>query len=640
MPQGIPRLVAFLALGWATAHAAVPAPPEPAKDDAANFFRRPDFDAPVVSPDGASVAFIAWHKGHSRLFKLDLATGKMDGVFDPGDGEVERAWWLGSRRLLIAGRGEFGFKYFVQELDGGKPRVVSTLDYVPPDRITAVPNDAEHVVAVKYLRGWYVTRVEVLADRGRQLDATIYDPDRVVLSAGGEIRAKIYQWEDRWRVFWRASAADPWQDLEGTGAEPPFWPLAVAANDRDLLVLAHDQGDTTALMVLDPASGQRTVLAQRPNRDIFRLIFEQPSHFPVGVSFFNLGHDDLFFFDDNAAKLHAGLTQALPETYRRVASASLDHRVQIIQAWNPGLPSRYYLFDTARGRLSKLEQQFANDSLPPLGTVRFFEFTTRDGVHESGYLLLPHPSRAAPPCPLLIVPVDYVGQEGDLADGFLAWDQYLASRGIAVASIMARGSRGWGKTFQKAGDFKLADVVTHDYEDALDFLVHEGLIDPARVAITGNGMSALFALRMASISHALKAVVAWDAAAYGLNAAEIDWFTGRGGDLGSIVEQAGGSRAAYSLVREFEPEQFVANLSAHALIIYTSSYDGIFRQIDAGVLHDTLQKHKKTFEWYLFDLHDFEHRPESYYQAVFATKVADYLTTTLKVSPPKAAVGK
>jgi dienelactone hydrolase len=610
----------------------------PVSSPATAFFQSPDFFSPAVSPDGKNVAFIARHNGHSRLFKLELATGKVAGVFDPGDGEVDRAWWLGSRRLLIAGEGEFGYKYFVQELDGGKPRVVSTLEYVPPERITALPNDAEHVIAVKFLREWYVTRVDVRADRGQQLDGNVFDPSGGVLSAQGEVRAKAYQYGETWRLFWRSSATSPWHDLEGHGAQPTFWPLAVAQNDHDLIVISYDQGNTSALMTLDPDTGKRTLLAQRPDRDVFRLIRKEPDHFPVCVSFFNPGHDDLVFFDDSAGKFYASLAQALPEIHKRVAGSSADSGVQIIEAWDPGAPSRYYLLEKARGRLSKLGQQYADDSLPPLGTVRFFEFATRDGVHESGYILLPHPSRAARPCPLLIVPMAYVGQEGGLAYGFDGMEQYLASRGIAVARLLVRGSRGLGKTFQMAGDFKLADVVAHDYEDGLKYLTQEGLVDADRVAIIGWERSALFALRMASVSTAFKAVVAHDPVAYELSNQNIDWLTGSGGAIASMIQQAGGSQTAYNLVHEFEPEHFMSNLSAHALIIYTSSFDREFLSVDAGMVRDSLRRHGKPYEWYLFDVHDIEHRPEWYYLAVFNTKIADYLTRTLNVTLPGAAV--
>ncbi|MFI5336786.1 MAG: hypothetical protein ACHQ5A_08380, partial [Opitutales bacterium] len=51
--------------------------------DAARYFAQPDFFSPVLSPDGANIAFIARQNGHARLFRLNLATGKVAGIFDP-----------------------------------------------------------------------------------------------------------------------------------------------------------------------------------------------------------------------------------------------------------------------------------------------------------------------------------------------------------------------------------------------------------------------------------------------------------------------------------------------------------------------------------------------------------------------------
>jgi len=53
----------------------------PAAADAALYFAPADFRSPSISPDGANVAFIAHQGGHDRLYRMELATGKLSGVF-------------------------------------------------------------------------------------------------------------------------------------------------------------------------------------------------------------------------------------------------------------------------------------------------------------------------------------------------------------------------------------------------------------------------------------------------------------------------------------------------------------------------------------------------------------------------------
>src|SRR4051812_42799560 len=72
------------------------------------YFKAPEFTSPAISPDGKNVAFIAQNNGRACLFRLELKTGQVSGLFSAGEGDVETFWWTGSNRVLLAGRGESG----------------------------------------------------------------------------------------------------------------------------------------------------------------------------------------------------------------------------------------------------------------------------------------------------------------------------------------------------------------------------------------------------------------------------------------------------------------------------------------------------------------------------------------------------
>jgi hypothetical protein len=389
-------------------------------------------------------------------------------------------------------------------------------------------------------------------------------------------------------------------------------------------------------MKLDPASGKRTLLAQRPDRDVFRVIRAEQESFATGVSFFSPGHDDLLMFEPKDAQLQAQIDHSLPGLYKRILSSSDDGSVRTIQTWNPGEPARFYVLDLPHGRMSMLGEEFSDRTLPPLASARFFHFTTRDGQAESGYILMPHETRGTSPYPTLLLPIDYVGQEGDQSYGFDRLEQFLASRGIAVARIVVRGSRGLGRNFLAAGEFKLADTVTHDYEDGLAYLSREGLVDPKRVAIFGSGRSALLALRMASVTGAFKAVIARDATTSSLDTTDINWLFGSYLSSAKLIDTVGGRANAASLVGQFDPARFIATLQAHVLAIYQSNYDLEYYVQDAGYLRGLLKQHNKPHEWYHFDTHDAAHRTESYYQAILSEKIAAYLEQQFALVPPPA----
>lgn len=64
--------------------------------------------------------------------------------------------------------------------------------------------------------------------------------------------------------------------------------------------------------------------------------------------------------------------------------------------------------------------------------------------------------------------------------------QHMASRGWAVLAPNYRGSTGYGRAWQLASRFDLGGVDTADVVAGADYLVNEGLADPARIAVTGR----------------------------------------------------------------------------------------------------------------------------------------------------------
>ena len=594
-----------------------PAPPLPAEI----YFKPPEFTAPAISPDGKNIAFIAQSDGHARLFRLDLQTGKISGLFSAGQGDVERFWWTGSERVLLAGRGRSNLEYFVQDLANSKPRSVDMLHNWGTDWIKILPNDPDHIVA-------YNKRIDLTTGRSSLIESLSADITPV-FSSDGELRAKLWDEVGKWYIAWRARASDPWQRIScPIEEEPTFLPEGIAPDDRDILVFANDQGDTLALMRLDPTTGKRTMIAQRPNHDVWRLITVGPEQKPIGVEFCNFGAQDILYFDEADQRFSAILDKSLPGMIHRVTSTSNDGARRVIEAWFPGYPSRYYLFDEAQHRLSMLGEQRPDITTGVLGEVQYFRFKARDGLDEIGYVLLPQSTNEHGPVPLIVMAIDGVGAALATPSSYHSMDQFLASRGYAIAYIAVRGTQGLGKAFGKSGDFELGRKIVGDLEDGVSHLVKSGKIDPRRVAIMGYGTGALSALYTAAASTSFHAVIAYDPECK-LTATSIKWLSSSRADTPTVVKQAGGTKAAYNLVHQFDPDSFMARLSAPTLLANSASYGATY-YYDGKLLRRSFDQHHKAYEWYELDVHDYEHVKNETYSARLYTKIADWLDETLK----------
>lgn len=546
------------------------------------YFRLPEFTAPALSPDGRNIAFIAQTEGHACLFKLDRVTGRIEGLFNPGKGDVKYFWWLGNQRVLVGGNDvdHTTTRYFLQELVKSKPRLLSVLDDIPADRLTFLPDDPGHVLALDFRQQGRLIKIDVVSGYSRLVESFISDLDYTIVSIDGEVRAKILGQDWKWHTAWRSQAKQPWHTAESPIEDwPNFLPGSIAADIRHILGFAFGAGDTVAVELLDPETGQRTVVARRPHRDTYTFLWQAPQATPVGAIFYNNGPEDIVFFDEEAKRFSTALDMSLPGMLHRVTSASKDGNLRIIQAWQPCYPARYFLFDQVQLRLSLLGEERPGILPGALGNVHFFQFTTRDGVNESGYVIMPKSAHDPKPVPLLVMAMGEVGECAASANYFSASDQFFVSRGFAVAHFAVRGSAGYGRKFKQAGEFQLAGKIVEDFEDGVAHLAHEKLIHPDHVALMGYGRGGLFALRTAALSKTFSAAVAYDTDC-DLSAESIRWMSSSLAETRVIIRQAGGSHKAY--------------------------------------------------EWSQVDYREADHVSPAVYEAGIYTKIADFLDKTLK----------
>lgn len=589
------------------------------------FFEPPDFYAPALSPNGQFIGFIGRIKGHACLFTLDRTSGKIQGLFSPGQGQVERFWWKGDHRVLIAARGQ-SLEYFVQEVDG-LPRNIQSLKWVNPECINPLPRDIDHVIAFPGRYGSRVMVYDLRTGKEKTVETLQGDENDCVTSLGGELRAVTLHIRQNWRVRWRSSAKAPWHECKGKGDSLPFRPFAIDADDRHLLVFGYDQGDTMAVMRLDPDSDQRTLVVQYPDCDVREVIISSGCQVPTCVTSYRFGGDESQVLDEGAKPFYASLVRSLPGLSSRWISSSADGNLRIVYSWSGRDAGRYYLFDSNRKTLALLgERQFDLPSAA-MGEVRPFTYKTRDAVSESGYVVLP--AKAQPRPPLLVMPMQFVGESADPGRDFNRLAQFFASRGFAVVNFAVRGSFGFGRQFEKAGDFQVDGKIVQDIEDGVNYLAKEGLVDGKRVGILGWEEGGLIALRMAASSTHFGAVAIVNSPD-SFDVRNVSLLTSSRAPRDAIIDQLGGGREIYEkFTRVLDPEASVKSLTVPAFVAYSSWFDST--PIAAGRIRSYFERFKKPYEWYEFDTH-LANRPgfePCQYEAKLYTKIVDFLQRTL-----------
>jgi dipeptidyl aminopeptidase/acylaminoacyl peptidase len=148
------------------------------------------------------------------------------------------------------------------------------------------------------------------------------------------------------------------------------------------------------------------------------------------------------------------------------------------------------LFLWSRGSAKTTRRTDSNPGLEKLRLARqeVIRHKARDGLDLEGILIRPLDEQPGKRYPLILAV--HGGPEAHVSHGWLTGynlpGQVAAARGMAVFYPNYRGSTGRGVAFSKLGQGDAAGKEFDDLVDAVDHLIELGLVDRARVGVTGG----------------------------------------------------------------------------------------------------------------------------------------------------------
>jgi dipeptidyl aminopeptidase/acylaminoacyl peptidase len=495
---------------------------------------------PVVSPDGATVAFTGsgqdgldgspWR----RVYTLDRATGEVTQV--PGGGQ--RAAWSPSGRWLAFLTPETQLCYMevaTRALVPGTAKLENGVDgFVwsgTADRVLAWEADRrpELGTVARYPGAAWIPAVRATTDNPQQ---TVFTESPGEQAGTGCGPAGLWIWEAAWagQVAYLALAS-------GAG-EPPDWyrPRLVlvetATGTYEELYqpslqagrLAASPDGQTAVWIEGLAS-DRGMIAGAPVA--LDMITREVRRAELG----DWDMSDLRFRDERTVTylgLH-GLrtvggnldvaTLSWTETWRTegtcgapMPSGSPAGAAELIVAYEDwqtepelrivgpaGEPSALYPPAPSAGGRWLLGRK---------GTVIDVEWVSDDGLPMSGLLITP--STGEPPFPLVVNvhggPVWAWRNNWQIVDHTPV--SLLVSRGFAVLNPNGRGSVGWGPAFVNAIRHAMGGPDTADYVSGARAMVERGIADPARLSAIGHSYGGFMACCLAASGGPFAASVA------------------------------------------------------------------------------------------------------------------------------------
>ena len=453
-------------------------------DDSQEVFR--------LSPEGSSVAFLHFDGTASRLCtgnpeNLKATTRTLTGK---AEGSVFSFLWLGEKRLVFAARlPSGGTRIGCVRADPGKPGEITFLDRDENgvSLAGALSNGAAVLLSIPSpanpgIKDFYaadpVTGTRKLLHKNVEalpVSSVSMDGKTVVgircHSDGRKELLRIKEGQTKSLLL-----CSPEESLELVSMNP----------EGSLAFIVTNHGEEFArLEAVDLASGEMTVAGQDPEKsvDFNDAVFDRDATRLLGFRCYR-DKSSYRWLSPEMENRFAMIKSLVPDGDVRIRDSSRDGNKWLVTVVKDTEPDAEYYFDVETRHLVRLDSKASPIPASCLGRMRAVNYMARDGQMISGYLTIPA-GVAESNLPVVVFP--HGGPNMRNYWGYDARVQFFASRGYAVFQPNFRGSSGYGKKFQNAGNGQWGrGVMQDDISDGVTWLVERGIADPRRVAIVGG----------------------------------------------------------------------------------------------------------------------------------------------------------
>jgi dipeptidyl aminopeptidase/acylaminoacyl peptidase len=495
----VPAVVAVLALSIAAGSAAVAAGGSSAPlIPRAALFGNPERAGAQLSDDGKWLAWLAPKDGVLNVWVAPLDKPAQARVLtDEKTRPVGGYFWSpdSSMILYVADKnGDENFLLYGVDVASGARRSLTPFEKVRveiiqasrdiPDRILVGINNRDPSYHDIYSLNLKSGALRLVFKNTGKFAGFIAD-ESLDLRIAGKARqdgGSDYYWMTDGKVADKAFESIDYADSTNTAP-------AGFTRDGKTLYWTDSRGRNTAVLIAqEVGTGKKTVLAQDPRADITGTTSD-PKTGSVDAFVVNYLKNEWHVLDPAVAADFAFLDTHLQGQFWVTSRTYADDK-WLIGVDSVTKPPATYLYDRKAKTLTQLYVTRPELEGVPLAPMYPLEIKARDGLTLVSYLTLPVGSDphgiGKPDHPLPLVLFVHGGPHARDDFGYNAYHQWLANRGYAVLSVNYRGSTGFGKSFITAGNHQWGAKMQDDLDDAVDWVVHQGIADPKKVAIFGG----------------------------------------------------------------------------------------------------------------------------------------------------------
>jgi len=490
---------------WATSEAGNTEPPR--RIPTAEFAARPVVSDLILSPDGTKVLGRIVVGGKTELAMHSLIdAAPLKALAIPEKQDLRWYRWAGNGRILISlaktvpwQDDEVEMTRLVSyDIKTGEAKFVGQREEgLEGDDVLYVDKSGDWLL-LSIQQSIYaypsVYRVDLTTGKLTEVVKARDDVWEWYADDDGVVRAGIGLSDSTWSMIYRKTNDERFHTIGRArygDEEAALDILRFVRDSDDGYVLDNKETGRYALYHYNFATKQRGDLVYRNDTNDI-TDFSTGRDGKLRAAWFTDDRDRIAWFDENMKDRQAEIDGAIKGNENWITSRSDDDKSMLVWTGASNNPGSVYLYRPEIGRMSIVYR--VNEKLKPsdLAPVQYVHYKARDGLDIPAYLTLPV-GRPAKDLPLIILPHGgpyYVRDNSDYDPEV----QFLANRGYVVLQPNYRGSEGYGKAFYEKGEGQWGRSMQDDLDDGMDWLAHDGVIDPKRVCIIGGSYGGYAAL--------------------------------------------------------------------------------------------------------------------------------------------------
>jgi dipeptidyl aminopeptidase/acylaminoacyl peptidase len=317
------------------------------------------------------------------------------------------------------------------------------------------------------------------------------------VDSAGEARVRLDADDHMLWIMGRPRGVKTWRPVwSGQYEDRPD--IYYGYSEPDAAVYVYEEKDGAGRLVLrNLADGHATPFGPAVKDGLFSTVWDANRRTIVGISHLQ-DRETIDWLDSDLGAVHRSLAKLFANQDVTLSSWSSDRQRFVIRVSSPSDPAVWYLFDLSHKQLSPLGEEYPELKGFQFGETRWLKYKARDGLEIQAYLTLPPRSSAAKgKAPLVVLPHGGPTDRDGFDFDFLT--QFLASRGYAVLRPQFRGSYGFGKDFEKAGEGEWGGKMQTDLLDGIAALAGSAEVEAGQVCIVGASFGGYAALAAATM---------------------------------------------------------------------------------------------------------------------------------------------